>query len=191
MEVALLFLRLGITAFGGPAAHIAMMRDEVVKRRKWVTEQQFLDLLGASNMIPGPTSTEMAIYLGYIRAGWRGLVLAGTLFILPAMVIVAGLAWAYVHYGSSLEAAALLYGIKPVIIAIIVQALWGLSRTAMKGVLLAIIGAATLAMYFYGISPIALLFGGGLLAMLIQNVRSRSDIGKLAALASPISLSLG
>lgn len=183
LEVAVLFLRLGFTAFGGPAAHIAMMRDEVVRRRKWVTEQQFLDLLGASNMIPGPTSTEMAIYLGYVRAGWLGLILAGTLFILPAMMIVLALAWAYVRYGSSLQATALLYGIKPVIVAIIVQALVGLSKTAVKGVLLALVGIAVLVLYFFDISPIVLLLGGGLLVMLIENVRDRS--GELAVMVPP------
>jgi len=186
-EVAMLFLKLGFTAFGGPAAHIAMMRDEVVRRRKWVTEQQFLDLLGASNMIPGPTSTEMAIYLGYVRAGWRGLVLAGTLFILPATTIVLVLAWAYVRYGSSPQATALLYGIKPVIIAVIVQALWGLTKTAVKRALLAAVGLAVLAMYFLGISPIALLFGGGLLVMFIGNIRGRSGIGGLAGLMPSLS----
>lgn len=183
----MLFLKLGFTAFGGPAAHIAMMRDEVVRRRKWVTEQQFLDLLGASNMIPGPTSTEMAIYLGYVRAGWRGLVLAGTLFILPATTIVLVLAWAYVRYGSSPQATALLYGIKPVIIAVIVQALWGLTKTAVKRALLAAVGLAVLAMYFLGISPIALLFGGGLLVMFIGNIRGRSGIGGLAGLMPSLS----
>jgi chromate transporter len=189
LEVAVLFLRLGLTAFGGPAAHIAMMRDEVVGRRKWVTEQQFLDLLGASNMIPGPSSTELAIYLGYVRAGWRGLVLAGTLFILPAMMIVLGLAWAYVRYGSSLEATALLYGIKPVIIVVIVQALVGLTKTAVKGILLAIVGMAVLAMYLLGISPIVLMLGGGLLVMLIENTRNRSGVGNLAALMPSFGLS--
>src|SRR5437667_5364987 len=117
-EVATLFLKLGFIAFGGPAAHIALMRDEVVRRRKWISEQQFLDLLGASNLIPGPTSTELAIYLGYTRAGPPGLLLAGLLFILPAMLLVLAFAWAYVQYGSTPAAGALLYGIKPVIIAI-------------------------------------------------------------------------
>src|SRR5437773_1222345 len=131
-EVASLFLKLGLIAFGGPAAHIALMRREVVERRKWVTEQQFLDLLGASNLIPGPTSTELAIYLGYTRAGPLGLVLAGALFILPAMVLVLVFAWSYVQYGTTPQAAALLYGIKPVIIAVIVQATYGLLRSAIK-----------------------------------------------------------
>jgi chromate transporter len=162
-EVAALFLKLGFVAFGGPAAHIALMRDEVVRRRRWVTEQQFLDLLGASNLIPGPTSTELAIYLGYVRAGWRGLVLAGTLFILPAALISLALAWLYVRYGSSPQAAWLLYGIKPVIIAVVVQAIWALARTAVKGGLLAAIGALVLTLYAVGFNEIVLLLGAGVL----------------------------
>lgn len=168
-EVAALFLKLGTIAFGGPVAHIAMMRDEVVTRRKWVTDQQFLDLLGATNLIPGPNSTEMAIHLGFVRAGWRGLVVAGSLFILPAMLIVTALAWLYVQYGSTPGAGWLLYGIKPVIIAIVVQALWGLLRTAVKGPLHAIVGACVLALYLLGFNEIVLLFGGGLLVMLLEN----------------------
>src|SRR2546423_1130172 len=115
-EVAAVFFRLGCTAFGGPAAHIAMMRQELVQRRRWVTDAQFMDLLGATNLIPGPNSTEMAIHLGYLRAGWAGLVVGGTLFIGPAMVIVLVLAWAYATFGSLPQASWLLYGVKPVII---------------------------------------------------------------------------
>jgi len=181
-EVARLFLKLGFIAFGGPAAHIAMMRDEVVSRRRWITDQQFLDLLGASNLIPGPTSTELAIYLGYTRAGWRGLILAGSLFILPATLIVLVLAWAYVHFGSTPEGSALLYGVKPAIIAIVVQALWGLARTAVKGPLLAIAGIAVLGLYLFGLNPIVLLFGGGLLVMLLKNLW-RWKSGSVVALA--------
>ena len=121
-EVAVLFLRLGITAFGGPAAHIAIMEDEVVRRRHWITQEKFLDLLGAVNLIPGPNFTEMAIYLGYLRAGWPGLVLGGICFITPAMLMVMGLAWAYVRYGGLPQFAALLYGVKPVVIAVVLQA---------------------------------------------------------------------
>ncbi len=168
-EVAALFLKLGFVAFGGPAAHIALMRDEVVTRRRWVTEQQFLDLLGASNLIPGPTSTELAIYLGYARAGWRGLVLAGTLFILPAALISLALAWVYVRYGSTPQAVWLLYGIKPVIIAVVVQAIWALARTAVKGWLLAAIGALVLGLYAAGVSEIVLLLGAGVLVMAARN----------------------
>ncbi|MHB1134756.1 MAG: chromate efflux transporter [Chloroflexota bacterium] len=165
-EVATLFLKLGIIGFGGPAAHIALMREEVVRRRRWLSDQRFLDLVGASNLVPGPTSTELAIYLGLVRAGWPGLVVAGTLFILPAMLIVLGVAWAYTQYGTLPQATAALYGIKPAIMAVVVQALWGLGRTAVKNVPLAVIGAATLALHLAGGDPVALLFGGALLVML-------------------------
>jgi chromate transporter len=186
-EVATLFLKLGFTAFGGPAAHVAMMRDEVVRRRKWISEQQFLDLLGVSNLIPGPTSTELAIFLGYQRAGWRGLLLAGSLFILPATIIVLVLAWAYVQYGSTPQVVALFYGIKPVIIAIIVQALWGLTKTAVKTIPLAMVGLAVLALSLLAINPIALLFGAGLLVMIVQNLR-RLRAGKMALVMPALRL---
>src|SRR5215472_4109068 len=143
-EVALLFLRLGFTAFGGPAAHIAMMREEIVRRRQWISDQRFVDLMGAVNLIPGPNSTELAIYLGYLRAGWAGLVVAGACFIGPAMLIVLALAWVYVTLGAAPQAAWLLYGIKPVVIAIIAQALWGLARTALRGALPAVWAALLL-----------------------------------------------
>lgn len=168
-EVALLFLKLGFISFGGPAAHIAMMRREVVQQRKWVSDQQFLDLVGASNLIPGPTSTELAIFLGYTRAGWPALILAGTLFILPAMLLVLAFAWAYVQYGALPQVTWLLEGVKPVIIAIVVQALWGLAKTAVKGPFLAAVGASVLALYLLGVSPLLLLFGGGLVVLAIQN----------------------
>src|SRR5574342_783528 len=125
-EVTALFLKLGFTAFGGPAAHIGIMHNEVVRKRKWLTDEQFLDLLGATNLIPGPNSTEMAIHIGYLRAGWAGLLLGGLCFIAPATLIVLALAWLYVRFGTTPQAGWLLYGIKPVVIAIIVQALWTL-----------------------------------------------------------------
>ena len=135
-EVARVALKLGVTAFGGPAAHIAMLREETVVRRQWLTDAYFLDLVGATNLIPGPNSTEMVIHVGYLRAGWRGLLVAGTLFILPAATIVLALAWAYVEYGATPTGESLLYGIKPVVIAVVAQALWGLGRTALTGPLL-------------------------------------------------------
>jgi chromate transporter len=202
-EVALLFLKLGFISFGGPAAHIALMRREVVQRRKWVTDAEFLDLLGASNLIPGPTSTEMVIFLGYKRAGWVALILAGTLFILPAMLLVTVLAWAYQTYGATPQATWLLYGIKPVIIAIVVQALWGLGRTAVKGPLLAVIGLGAVGLYLAGVSPLLVLFGGALLVLAIRNIQrlrsasvslvfpslgATSLAGALAAAAVPFSL---
>ena len=141
-ELARLFLKLGTVSFGGPAAHIAMMEDEVVRRRAWLTHQEFLDLVGAVNLIPGPNSTEMAIHVGRERAGWRGLLVAGSCFILPAVLIVAAIGWAYVRFGTLPAAVALLYGVKPVVIAVVLQALWSLGRTAVKSWWLAALGVA-------------------------------------------------
>ncbi|HYC76451.1 MAG TPA: chromate transporter, partial [Planctomycetota bacterium] len=140
-ELALLFLRLGATAFGGPAAHLAIMEDEVVRRRRWLTPERFLDLLGAVNLIPGPNSTEMAIHIGRERAGAAGLLVAGACFILPATAIVGALAWAYVTYGSTPAAPKLLYGVKPVVIAVIVQAIFGLAPKAARDARLRVLGA--------------------------------------------------
>src|SRR5215216_5578550 len=172
-ELALLFLKLGTIAFGGPAAHIALMRTEVVQRRRWMDEQEFLDLMGATNLIPGPNSTELAIHVGRRRAGWSGLVVAGTCFILPATLIVLAFAWAYVRYGSTPQVQDLLYGVTPVVVAIIINALWGLLRTAVKGPFLAVVGIAALALYFLGVSEIPLLFGGALVVLLVENIRQR------------------
>jgi chromate transporter len=170
-ELTTIFLRLGFTAFGGPVAHIALFRDEFVKRRGWLTDEHFLDLLGAVNLIPGPNSTEMAIHIGYLRGGRRGLLLAGMAFILPAALIVGILAHLYVQFGTTPQITAILYGIKPVIIAIILQAIYGLLKTAVKNVYLAIIGVGVLGLYLLGGNEILLLFVGGLLYMLIRNVR--------------------
>jgi chromate transporter len=169
--VAWVALKLGLTAFGGPAAHIAMLREEVVVRRRWLSEQYFLDLIGATNLIPGPNSTEMVIHCGYLRAGWRGLIAAGTLFIAPAALMVLGFAWAYVRWGSTPEAGWLLYGVKPVIIAIVGQALWGLARTAVRSAFLAVVGLAALALYFLGVNEIAILFGGAIVVLLARIAR--------------------
>ena len=169
IEVIRLFLKLGFTAFGGPAAHIGIMHDEVVKRRKWLTDGEFLDLLGATNLIPGPNSTEMAIHIGYLRAGWLGLIAAGLCFVLPATLIVLGLSWLYVQYGTTPQAEWLIYGIKPVVIAIIAQALWMLASKAFKNKWLALIGAAVFALYFFGFNEIALLFAGGLFFLIFAN----------------------
>jgi chromate transporter len=168
-EVAGLMFRLGWTAFGGPAAHIAMLRDEVINRRKWMDEQYFLDLLGATNLIPGPNSTELVIHTSYQRAGWRGLIVGGSLFILPAVLLVLGFAWLYVEYGTTTEGGWLLYGIKPVVIAVVAQAIWGLGRTAIKNVYLATVGLAVLALYLLGLNEIVLLFGAALLVTLVRN----------------------
>lgn len=189
-ELARLFLKLGTIAFGGPAAHIAMMEEEVVRRRRWLDHERFLDLLGATNLIPGPNSTEMAIHIGLVRAGWRGLVVAGSCFILPAMLIVWILASLYVRYGSLPEATFLLYGIKPVIIAIVVQALWGLGKSAVKGPLTALIGAAVLVLFFLGTNEIFLLFAAGFVAMAVENLWRRWKQGTRALIALPILFSM-
>ena len=167
-DLALLFLRLGVTAFGGPAAHIAMMHDEVVRRRRWLDEQHFVDLVGATNLIPGPNSTELAIHLGYRRARWPGLVAAGVCFILPAFVIVLALAWAYVRYGRTPAAGGLLYGIKPVVVAIICWALLSLVRTAIRGVLTGLVAAAALAAYLLGGNELLILAAGALVVLLAR-----------------------
>ena len=185
-EVAILFLKLGITAFGGPAAHIAMMRDEVVKRRKWVDDQHFLDLLGATNLIPGPNSTEMTIHLGLVRAGWKGLIAGGACFILPAMLMVMAIAWTYVQFGTTPEASWLLYGIKPVVIAIIVQALWGLGQRAVKGLLTALIGLTVLILYFLGVNEILLLFAGGFVAVIAKNLPGIRN-SNLSGIIAPVA----
>ncbi|HXP78422.1 MAG TPA: chromate efflux transporter [Verrucomicrobiae bacterium] len=160
-ELALFFLRLGVTAFGGPAAHIAIMEDELVRRRKWLSREKFLDLLGASSLIPGPSSSELAIHIGYLRAGWAGLVVGGVCFISPAAILVGIIARAYVRFGHLPAVAALLYGVKPVVIAVILQALWGLGRTAVKNWVLAIAGALGVALSFAQVNVLLILFGTG------------------------------
>ena len=185
-EVAKLFLKLGLTAFGGPAAHIAMMHDETVKRRKWLSDQEFLDLVGATNLIPGPNSTEMAIHIGFLRAGWRGLIVAGACFIVPAMLIVLLLAWVYVRFGATPQAEWLLYGIKPVVIAIIVQALWKMGQKAVKGPLTAAVAVIVIVLYFVGINEIALLFAGGLIVMFGHELSAVERQG-LAVLIIPMA----
>src|SRR5256886_8138124 len=180
-EVMALFFKLGVIGFGGPAAHIALMREEVVKRRKWVSDERFLDLLGMINLIPGPNSTEMAIHLGYTRAGGPGLVAGGVCFVVPAMVIVWALAWAYVRYGAQPQVGWLLYGVKPVIIAVVVQAIWALLRTAVKGTLLVAVALAVLALSLIGVNEIALLATGGLVVPVARGVRG----AWVAAAAAP------
>lgn len=163
VELARLFLRLGSTAFGGPAAHIAMLEDEVVRRRGWLTREKFLDLLGATNLIPGPNSTEMAIHVGYDRGGWAGLLIAGVCFIVPATLIVLAIAWAYVHFGQLPQAGGILYGVKPVVLAVIIRALWGLGRTAVKSTFLGVIALLAAALNFGGLNELLVLLGGGVL----------------------------
>ena len=164
-ELALLFFRLGTTGFGGPAAHIAMMEDEVVRRRHWLTRERFLDLLGATNLIPGPNSTEMAIHIGHQQAGWPGLLVAGSAFIIPAATLTLVFAWAYQRFGSLPQAEGLLYGVKPVIIAVVLQALWGLGRTAVKSRFLTLVGVCAVAANALGLNEVLTLLGAGIVAV--------------------------
>jgi chromate transporter len=162
-ELAKLFFKLGVIGFGGPAAHIAMMEDEVVKRRQWLTRSHFLDLIGATNLIPGPNSTEMAIHVGYTYGGWPGLIVAGVCFILPAVLITAAFAWIYVEFGTLPQVAPLIYGIKPAVLAVILGAVWRLGKKAVKNSKLLMIGLGVAVLVFYGQNEvIALLLGGSL-----------------------------
>jgi chromate transporter len=164
-ELAALFLRLGTIAFGGPAAHIAMMEDEVVRRRGWISHEAFLDMVGACNLIPGPNSTEMAIHIGHRRAGFTGLAVAGACFIVPAVAITIIVAWAYVRFGSMPQVAGTLYGIKPVIIAVVVQALWRLWPSAARTRLLIAVTIAATVAALAGIDEIAILFAAGIITI--------------------------
>jgi len=188
-ELARLFLRLGITSFGGPAAHIAMMEDEVVQRRGWFTRAEFLDLVGATNLIPGPNSTELAIHIGHRRAGWPGLLVAGASFILPAVLIVAALAWAYVRLGSVPEVGWLLYGVKPVVIAVVLQALWRLGTTAVTSPLLATVAALSVVAVLLHVNEIAVLGLAGALVALIRS--GTAGAGRVASSALPLGIPLG
>ena len=169
-EVAWIFLKLGFISFGGPAAHLALMEEEVVRKRAWLTRDEFLDLLGATNLIPGPNSTEMAIHLGRVRGGWTGLFLAGACFILPAMFIVLGCAWTYQRLGNWPPFEALLYGIKPVLIAIVLQAGWGLARAATKTAALALLGAICVALNIAGLHELWLLLAAGVAAAALHGL---------------------
>jgi chromate transporter len=167
--VARVFLKLGVIGFGGPAAHVALMRRELVQRRGWLDEDRFLELFGAANLIPGPSSTELGMMLGYERAGWPGLLVAGTCFIAPAVLLVLAIAWAYVRYGSLPQTDWILYGIGPVIIAVILDALWQLGRRALTSIPLATVAVAVMVLYLLGVDVIVLLFGAAILVMLARN----------------------
>lgn len=183
LELAAVFLRLGTLAFGGPAAHIAMMEDEVVERRRWLDRQTFLDLLGATNLIPGPNSTELAIHIGYLRAGWPGLLVAGTAFILPAMALTWALAATYVRYQTLPQMEGLLYGVKPVVAAVVLQALWNLGRKAVKDLATGLAAGGVAALAWLGVHELALLLLAGLGVMLAR--RPRGSGAAVAALAWP------
>lgn len=180
-ELATLFLRLGATAFGGPAAHIAMMRDEVVDRRRWLTDKEFLDLVAATHLIPGPNSTELAIHLGYRRGGLPGLALAGACFILPAAVIVAGIAWAYARYGTTPQVGWLMYGIGPVVIAIVAQALVKLGQAALSRWEYLLVAGGALAAALGGLNELTLLAAGGAIGLGLAAASPTSRGGTAAA----------
>jgi chromate transporter len=185
-ELCLMFLKLGVIGFGGPAAHVALMRQELVTRKKWLSDQDFVDLLGATNLIPGPNSTEMAIHVGYLRGKWRGLLAAGVCFIFPAAVIVTAIAWLYVQYGTLPEVEGVLRGVKPVIIVIVLQALWGLGRSVLKRG--AVIAAACLsaALNALGVHELAVLFGSGAAMALWRFVARNWGTARLGSFATPI-----
>ena len=171
LEIAQVFSKLGVIGFGGPAAHIAMMEEEVVTRREWIDRSRFLDLIGATNLIPGPNSTEMAIHLGYIQGGFFGLILAGVCFLFPAVLITGIFAWVYVSFGDLPQIAPLFYGIKPAVLAVILGALWKLGKKAIKGYQLFLIGFGVAVLLLLGINEvIALLIGGFVGMLLLQKV---------------------
>jgi chromate transporter len=190
-ELALLFLKLGATAFGGPAAHVALMEDEVVRRRSWLTRQQFLDYVGATNLIPGPNSTELAIHIGHARAGWPGLLVAGVAFIVPATLLVGLAAWAYVTYGALPAVSGVLYGVKPVVIAVVVQALWGLGQSAVRSAWLAVLGGLAVCAVAAGVHELIVLAAAGLASALAGRWLAPRAAAAAVAAASGAALPAG
>jgi len=188
-ELALVFLKLGTVAFGGPAAHIAMMEDEFVRKRQWLSAEDFADRLAAANLIPGPSSTELAIFIGYMKRGWRGLLVAGSCFIIPAAVLVSLIAAAYVRYGSLPRMEGILYAIKPVVIAIVAQAVWNLGRTAVKMWWLGLLAVACVTLSFLNLDPLAVLAFAGLVSGLF--IAARMKTGAASMLAALPGASLG
>jgi chromate transporter len=198
-ELALLFLRLGFTAFGGPAAHVAIMENEVVRRRRWLSSERFLDLLGAASLLPGPSSTELAIFIGYEQAGWLGLLIGGVCFILPAALMVTVLAWAYVRFGTVPQIAGVLYGIKPVVIAVVVQALWGLAPKAIKkSSALGALGVVACVASALGVDALVVLVGAGVASVAGRRLGKTDGsaravllggfVGSGVTVAAPVSL---
>jgi len=192
LELAALFLRLGATAFGGPAAHIAMMRDEVVRRRGWLSDERFLDLLGATNLIPGPNSTEMAIHIGWARRRWAGLLVAGVSFIVPAMLITGVLGWAYVRFGRRPQVGWLLWGVKPVVVAVVLQALWNLTPAAARSWPLRAVGALAVVAACLGVNELVTLFGSAALVAALRARRPRggAPLGQIVPVWSPTATSV-
>jgi chromate transporter len=175
-EVAMLFLKLGLIGFGGPVVHIAMMEEEVVRKRAWMSHQHFLDLVGATNLIPGPNSTEMTMHIGRERAGWKGLVIAGCCFIIPAVIITAAFAWAYKRYGNLPDVQPFIYGIKPAIIAVVAAAMIALARKAVKSIQLAVIGLICAIAVLAGMNEIYVLFGAGAIGIVLHLLQTRKNI---------------
>lgn len=172
-EIALAFLKLGTIAFGGPAAHLAMMEEEFVRRRRWITQAEFLDRLATANLIPGPSSTEVAIFVGQLKRGWRGLIVAGCCFIIPAAIMVSVIAWAYVRFGSLPKAESVLSAIKPAVVAIVIQALGKLGRTGVRTPLLAVIAVLAAGLSLVGVSPVLVLVFAGLVSALALAMKNR------------------
>ena len=188
-EIARLFLRLGLVSFGGPAAHVALMEEEIVRRRRWLTGETFLDLLGAANLIPGPNSTELAIHIGFVRAGWPGLIVAGACFILPAALIVAALAWGYVRYGALPAIAGILAGVKPVVIAIVAHAILQLGRGVLSSRGAILVGVASVVALALGAHELAVLAGAGVAMWLTATAGQSSGeprAGTPRAIALPL-----
>jgi chromate transporter len=183
-EVAAVFARLGFTAFGGPAAHIAAMEDELVTRRQWVSREEFADLVGAANLIPGPNSTELAMHLGYRRAGWPGLLIAGSCFIVPAVLLVWAIAFAYVRYGTRVEVRAMLYGIQPAVLAVVVQAIWRLKGSLARTGLGAALAVTAFTGVLLGVSEIALLLGAIAVAVAVALAKPGSTAAPRHALST-------
>ncbi|PVX45324.1 chromate transporter [Flavobacterium sp. 103] len=192
-ELAQLFLKLGIIGFGEPAVHIAMMKEEVVTKKKWITEQHFLDLIGATNLIPGPNSTEMAIHIGHERAGWKGLLVAGLCFICPSVLITGFFAWIYKKYGQLPEIQPFIYGIKPAIIAIILFAVFPLAKKSLKTVELYCVGILVLILSLLKFNELYLLFGAGFFALFVFGIKNKlfqnTDQNFLSIVIFPFSFS--
>ena len=188
-DIARLFLRLGAVSFGGPAAHVALMEEEIVRRRRWLTREAFLDLLSAANLIPGPNSTELAIHIGFVRAGWPGLLVAGACFILPAALIVGALAWGYVRYGALPAITGILAGVKPVVIAVVAHAILQLGRGVLTSRAAIAIGAACVVAAFAGAHELAILAAAGVamwLTVTVRHVSGDANAGGPRALALPL-----
>lgn len=195
-ELTRLFLKLGVIGFGGPAVHISMMEEEVVRKRAWMSHQHFLDLVGATNLIPGPNSTEMTMHIGHERAGWKGLIVAGCCFILPAIIITAALAWAYQLYGQLPHLQPFIYGIKPAIIAVVVVTMIALGKKALKSVQLGVIGILSAIAVLAGFNEIYVLFGAGLIGVVLHLLQSNKNsaagimpFSLLQIIASPVDFS--